>query len=668
MSNRRKYIRIGSVLPVEFIISASDSKKITPWLQGFTHDIGSGGICLVVNDLWWEFAERLNRPGSKIFLKIELFLSGKKIYAEAKVVWIKKSTGDDCSQYILGLEFLTADKKQYAKLFGYALTKKILPLIATGIVLGLAFFSWSIFWKSDRLIKENKKLVKDYISILDKSSLLENSLIAEQDSANFLKSRQNNLQDKIVKLQDQINLWQAGYTKLERQLENSKIKDSAAVNEVALYKQKINDLEQELTQLKRENEFIKTKEKESKDVAKKIEVQAKNIAREKMEFSQKIIDGVYNWIKNRQDLISGIVLSYEGDKNLEKVCFTYDQALAAITFIIFDDTLRAKKILDFYNQHLEKEDIYNAYYTNGSVFEYVSHSGPNAWLGLAALTYVKKTQDKQYLNIAQKAADFLIKMMDKEGGIIGGPTVTWYSTEHNLDAVAFFNLFYELTNDKKYLNYANKITGWLNRYSYTDQGPFINRGKGDSTIATDTYAWSVTALGPDSLKALNMNPDSILEFAIENCEIETKFFRGEGEVKVRGFDFAKFKNTARGGVISGEWTAQMILSFEIMADYYRDKDPVKYNEYIKKSLFYFNELQKMLITSPSKIGREDPCLPYASSESADTGHGWRTPWGSKTGSLSSSAYFLIAYSGYNPLTAKQLNISLKELYKNQGNN
>jgi hypothetical protein len=85
-------------------------------------------------------------------------------------------------------------------------------------------------------------------------------------------------------------------------------------------------------------------------------------------------------------MLSGLVLSFEGDQNLKKTGFTYDQALAAITFVIFKDNQRAEKILDFYLGKVNKgEPIYNAYYTSGDCAEYVIHSGPNAWLGLAVL-------------------------------------------------------------------------------------------------------------------------------------------------------------------------------------------------------------------------------------------------------------------------------------------
>ncbi|MBU2102887.1 MAG: hypothetical protein KKF80_05780, partial [Candidatus Omnitrophica bacterium] len=395
-----------------------------------------------------------------------------------------------------------------------------------------------------------------------------------------------------------------------------------------------------------------------------LEAKVHTLKRSRAGFSQKIIQGLYQWIQNRRDLVRGLVMSFEGDRNLDKVCFTYDQALASTVFLIMDDAPAAAQIFDFYlTQTGRHESIYNAYYSNGEPAEAVVHSGPNAWIGIAVLNYTKKTGDRQYLAIAQKVASFLTSMMDSEGGIRGGPGDAWFSTEHNLDAYAFFTLYYQVNGDPAHRLAAEKLKNWISRYAYTSYGAPVKRGKGDATIATDTYAWSISTFGPDVLSSLKMNPETILDFAIQSCEVETSFKRKEGDVTIRGFDFSKFKNMARGGIVSGEWTAQMILSFEVMADYYKDNDPVKYRKYLDQAVFYSNELQKMLITSPSRIGREDPCLPYASRADVDTGHGWRTPHGDSTGSLASTAYFLIAYFGYNPFTADYLDVSLKEVYE-----
>jgi TolA-binding protein len=652
---RRRYIRISSCFPVEFFVIDHQGKRITPYLQGFTQDIGKGGICLVINDLWWGFWERFNQRDSQLFLKIDLPFN-KTISATARVCWTKVKNRDDFNQYFCGVEFLKIDKRDSNMLFRYALFKKSLPYFSSTVILVSIYLSLFLSFRLRKSVEENRKLIKKYVNLVEKSSSLDKILNEQKRLASFLKNRQEELKEKIHSLEKEISFWKGNYEKLKQ-------KDKSFPEKERL-EEKIASLEKELAKLQKENLFLKEKIKEKEVFTTQVKKEFKAVEEEKYKFSSQVIQGLYQWIKNRQSPLSGLVLSYEGDRNLKEVCFTYDQALATIVFLLFNDYERAKKILDFYLKKVKNnQPIYNAYYINGGVFEYTIHSGPNIWIGIAALNYVKETHNTKYLYLAQKVAQFLFKMMDEEGGIKGGPQHNWYSTEHNLDAFAFFNLFYQLTKNKDYLKAKEKIENWIDKYAYFSYGVPVRRGKGDSTIATDTYAWSITSLGPKELFSLKMNPDKILEFAIENCLVKTTFKYKKRVVEVEGFDFAKFKNTPRGGVISCEWTAQMILAFQIMADFYQNKDNEKFKNYLEKSIFYFNQLQKMLITSFSKIGREDPSLPYASKANVDTGHGWRTPKGDRTGSLAATSYFLIAYFGYNPLKGDYLKISLKKWYE-----
>ena len=120
-------------------------------------------------------------------------------------------------------------------------------------------------------------------------------------------------------------------------------------------------------------------------------------------------------------------------------------------------------------------------------------------------------------------------------------------------------------------------------------------------------------------------------------------------MKVKGFDFSKAENVGRGGVVSTEWTAQVIVAYQILGDYFKALgDPDKAALYADKSNFYLNELQKLIITSPSRTGQGRGCLPYASIDNVDTGHGWRTPRGMRTGSVAATAYGIFAWVGYNP--------------------
>lgn len=657
-SERRKYIRISTVLPVEFFLKKGE-ERITPWLQGFTNNISYGGICIIVNDLWWGFADRI-RENNKINLIIHLPL-GKEIKAEAALVWKDTRRTREFRRFYLGVQFTKIDNQNKRLLFFYALLKRAVPYLVGGLIVLFLGINFSLNLERRELIKKNKKLVKDYQESIEKIERLRRVLREEERFSQFFKEKKEDLERRLKILKEKLEEEERKYRDLLSEKEKKNVK---LIDEL---KKKIDKLKKKITLLSKENLFLKEEIKKRKNLTEGLSKTINKAEERKKRRFPELIKGMYKWIVSRQDLRSGLILSYEGDKELRNVAFSYDEALAIIVLTLFGDYERAEKILDFYLERIKKEPIYNGYYTDGTVFEYITHSGVCAWIGIASLNYYQFTHNKKYLPLAYYVADFLKKMMDKEGGIKGGLEISWYSTEHNLDAYAFFKLFYKVTKNKEYLKLAEKVKLWLDKYAYTHKSIPVRRGKGDATIATDTFAWSITAIGPQELVLLEMDPDLILDFAEKNCKVKVNFAYKGKSFEVKGFDFSRASNIARGGVISCEWTSQMILAFLIMADYYKDKDVAKSKYYLNKAIFYFEELQKMVINSPSYIGKGFPVLPYASSSFIDTGHGWRTPRGKEVGSLAATSYFLFAYLGYNPLKAEFLNISLKKIYEGSNN-
>lgn len=359
------------------------------------------------------------------------------------------------------------------------------------------------------------------------------------------------------------------------------------------------------------------------------------------------------WLLSHQNLRTGLVASFEGDPSLKDTAFTYDQALAAQAFLLFGQSKNAETVLSFYDSRAQQDGgaFYNSYdVLGGGPLETVVHTGPNLWVGIAALQYGRHTGEDRFVPMARRIGDWAMRQQDAEGGLPGGPGLSWYGTEHNLDAYAFFGMLASVTGDAKYTRTRDAVLEWLKKYAYSNTGAPVNRGKGDGTIATDTFSWSIAALGPAKLVEIGFDPEGILGFAEKNCEVSVKFRHPDGQVlDVRGFDFAKDKHLGRGGVLSTEWTAQMAVSYQVLARYFRDTgDAEKARRYLEKADFYRNELQKMIITSPSRTGQGHGCLPYASIDNVDTGHGWRTPKGSSTGSVAGTAYGLFAWKGYNP--------------------
>jgi outer membrane murein-binding lipoprotein Lpp len=640
--DHRKYLRLDTVFPVQFRLETSDGKAyLSDWLQGFTNNVSSGGICLSINNLNLELFKLLKDKQARLSLEIDIPVSRKPVPAHATIIWVKDIFGDT-HKYLVGLNYEHISAVKNTQLMRYAWFKKLFVPVALALV-GILVVALSInSYINVKLTRGNKLLIEKLSVVLKESNL------AKQKIEEITSSRQE-LQAQLKSLETQMQfvlLQKANAQSQNVNIEAHNLKEVARLNDLIL------KLAQERTALKSKLTTVVKKE----DVAVKelSQIDQKKVVLEKANF-----DKMYQWLKVHQNSRTGLVMSFEGDKDIANWSFTYDLALLVQAYSYFGDFDRARKILDFFAHNAKRENgwFLNAYYVNdGGPAEFIMHSGPNLWLGLAIMQYMQMSQDKSYLDLAQSIGQTIINIQktDSDGGIKGGPTVDWYATEHNLDAYAFFNMLAKVTGKKIYSQAAQTVLDWMIRHTYDRQDLPVKRGKGDSTIATDTYAWSIAAIGPQKLKDLGMNPDQIMDFVEETCSVETNFLKPDGQnVKIKGFDFAPQAHTARGGVVSSEWTGQMVVSYKMMEDYYVKKgDLKKAASFANKAQLYLSQLGNMIISSSSPSGQGEGCLPYATQDYVDTGHGWKTPKGNHTGSVSGTVYTLFAYYGFNPLELK----------------
>ncbi|MFC1593120.1 glycoside hydrolase family 76 protein [Candidatus Omnitrophota bacterium] len=650
-SQRRKYIRLDSVFPVDFRLITQDNQTfLSDWIQGFTSNISRGGICVSVNNFKAEFVALIEKGDVNLLLNIQVPLSGHPTPARTKPAWIEPVTTQP-GQYIIGLCYQEISPLANKQIVGYAWSKYLIPRISAGLLIILTlsislsgYFNWRL---------RHRNLVNRLVEVLEDSKIARQGL----DKINQEKEELNS---RLAQVQEEIKNAETGKKQLSQEL----LRMKTAIEEKSVDQAAVTEEARRLTVLiKRlrtekgilEEELFSVQQREGQAVDNLLVLDKKQAV-----IQQETFDNMHQWLVRHQNLRTGLISSFEGDSDIANWGFTYDQALVACVYSYSADFQRAERILDFFKYRAKQIGgaFVNAYYVNdGQPSEYVVHCGPNIWLGLASIQYTHATGDNRYLDLAKQIGNWVIQIQsqDKEGGIRGGPEVKWYATEHNLDAYSFLTMLYEKTGNQRYRESAEKVVHWLLRHAYDRPDVPIKRGKGDSTIATDTYAWSIAALGPGKLEQIGMLPDDIMKFAEENCKAEADFPRpGRDSVRIEGFDFAAQRNLARGGVISCEWTAQMILSFKIMADYYRQRQlfdlAAAYQSKADRSLLY---LSQMVISSPSPSGQGRGCLPYASDAFVDTGHGWITPKGSSTGSVAGTAYALLAYYGNNPLQLKQ---------------
>ena len=629
---RRRYKRLDHIFPVEFRFLLPDGSPQGDWREAFTQDVSAGGLCLVVTQLNERDMGLFGDPKTLIALNINIPSGTKPAQATAHPAWLKPLKEGLINQYMIGMRYFRIERRDNARILRYADMRKFFKAVAIVFTICLSLGLVTVGFYNARLRYQNEKLLGGLTDTLVRQRNLEKGkdlLELKIDEMKFLLTQSSR---RIEMLERTLLLTSRDEKQKVEQLEAS----------IDFFKKYQDKLKADLAGL------VSHKTQVEMDVTAKVE--------EGRVIEKKVVDKFYRWLVVHQNNNTGLVASFEGDTDVADWAFTYDQALATIIFTLFDDAGRAGKVLDFYTRaiHADGGGFTNAYYAStGDVAEYIAHAGPNIWLGIAILQYTRHFGDKRYLPVAEDIYRWLDTIRDQEGGLKGGPTVTWYSTEHNLDAYAFYMMLYETTGNPEAAVRAKETLSWLNANAYSRISlPVVKRGKGDATIATDTYAWSIAAVGPQKLKDIGMDPDEIMDFAVENCAVKVDYKKPEGYlVCVKGFDFAKGTNIGRGGVISGEWTAQMILSLSIMADYHaRSGDAEKAREYRRMANDYVVELTKMIITSPSPVGQGDFCLPYASHEFADTGHGWRTPKGNRTGSVAATAYTILAMQGYNPLS------------------
>ncbi|RJP29468.1 MAG: hypothetical protein C4533_00295 [Candidatus Omnitrophota bacterium] len=634
--NRRRYHRINTVLPVQFrLVSFEGRHFLSGWLQGFTSNISKGGICLAVNNLNPELAALVISKEVKTSMDIEMPVSRNPISALAHIAWVKEQILPTGNKYLIGLSYDEINPVHNRLIMRYVWLKKLFFPISASVILllGLGLVVNSIM--TARLMEGNKLLVAELLKNVNDSNSAR-AKIKEMDTEKL------KLESELSRLHVMIGSLEAERDSLNRK--NNKVEELASrIEEVTRQKEAL------------QKELAALNSTQSAEV-KKLDL----LSKEKLKLEKANVSKMYDWISVHQNPSNGLVMSFEGDRDIRGWSFIYDQSLAAQVFMIFADFDRAAMMLDFFDSKAQRIDglFLNAYYFNdGSPAEYTVHAGPNIWLGIAALQYTHKTGDTSFLSMAEEIANGIMQLQneDEEGGIRGGPNFGWYSTEHNLDAYAFFDMLHIITGKAIYKTARDKTSAWLKKHIYDKGDVPIRRGKGDSTIATDTYAWAIASFGPETLIDMKMDPDKIIEFAENNCVVEVPFCRLDGQiVKVKGFDFAPERGLARGGVVSAEWTGQMIVTMKIMSAYYSSKGiPEKAALYANKADEYLSELSKMIISSPSPSGQGESCLPYATQDFVDTGHGWMTPKGKDTGSLSGTAYAIFAYYNHNPLKFKK---------------
>jgi len=282
----------------------------------------------------------------------------------------------------------------------------------------------------------------------------------------------------------------------------------------------------------------------------------------------------YGWLAAQQDSallddgsgISGLVDSFEdysGPDQPITEAFTYDQAVAAIAFLVIGDTDRARIVLDTLRD-LQADDgsWCNSYWYGGYWgAELRKHVGPAVWVALAIMNYERLTGDlDSYHGTAIAALDWALSFQRENGGIAGGETTwdvpgvwteeVWTGTEHNLDAYPALVYFAQNTPDRTetYMDAAAGVLAFLEDVVWDAEndrffGGFKNdTGLVDPYVPLDVNPWAVLALGTgyagvlDSVDAADGDPDTGFGTLDHPRYVQTLTYDDDGNL-MTGYDF-----------------------------------------------------------------------------------------------------------------------------------
>ncbi len=392
-----------------------------------------------------------------------------------------------------------------------------------------------------------------------------------------------------------------------------------------------------------------------------------------------VSDHAYQWLKHQQDATAGYALDglvdsfedYWSENNPKQIAYTYDQAVAAIAFLLEGDITRADKLL---NKMKDMQDpggfwINSYWWNNGAGEEIRKHVGPVMWMAIAAMDYEKITGNTKYRAMAEKAIDWCLQYQTPANGAITGGETTWdsgngswthevwSSTEHNIDAYSTL-LYFASVDPSKAAAYnlaATKVKSFLDNYVWDDTHQRFQGGWKNNTNTIDPYIpldvnpWGVLGLGATGthnyqnslayVENANGNPGTLSQPAY----VHTLSYNDAGDVMTAyDFDWQSDNATHYGttGQPDGVLGPDIWLegSAFMSAAYYLTGNTTKADSIL-------DEIGKKSGTSGDSFGG----LPY--SLKGTSNNYWTM---AQQNCVSSTGWFIIAANRYNPFKGEYM--------------
>tara|TARA_R110002050_G_C8943447_1_gene512763 strand:+ start:2142 stop:3512 length:1371 start_codon:yes stop_codon:yes gene_type:complete len=338
---------------------------------------------------------------------------------------------------------------------------------------------------------------------------------------------------------------------------------------------------------------------------------------------------LFNWFDN-QRLANGLLETAED----AQVSSLYDNALAAMVFMLQDEFNKAEAIFDFFKGRIDSElkqgpgGFSQLRNLSGTPNNH-RWMGDNAWLLIALNNYKHRTGKNTYDNLSLELENWLKSLQGFDGGLYAGynannSRMNYKVSEGNIDA---FNAI------AGYTSFHANLLGFLKRYRWdaADQNLVAWPSNPTYLYALDLHSWSYLIFEDYPLSSLS----SAQRF------LTTK--TATIGARVTGYCFDEDKD-----LVWPEGTGQMALAFGL-ADMQFEKG------------LYLSEMEKLLI--PSQNDSNAIGFPYTSN--LGTPYGPDPLWAGADTKIASSgaAWYLFAKFNFNPFAVgREKSIPVSDMF------
>ena len=332
-------------------------------------------------------------------------------------------------------------------------------------------------------------------------------------------------------------------------------------------------------------------------------------------------EAVYSWFKQQQ-LPNGLLESSENGNFVS----LYDNALAALVFLLRGDLSRAERIFDFFQGRLYSELLSG----NGGFSQFRDRNGiptghrwmgDNAWLLIALNNYKSLTNSKKYDALAAGLRDWLLGLQDADGGLFAGygadgNLLAYKVTEGNIDA---FNAV------EGYSDFHRDLLGFLERARWDDADKNLLAWPENPPYkhALDCHSWSFCIFEDYPLSTLSA-ADRFLNTQTATATNQT----------LTGYDFDEDRE-----VVWPEGTGQMALAYALAGQQAQAESILR-------------ELEKALVGSPAWFQASG--FPYAANMGSAYGDGPLWSGADTNIALSGGAWYIFALHAFNPFAVERV--------------